>query len=47
MKTKLKILVVSFALISAMFLNGCQTVKGFGEDVQSGGQAIQKAATDK
>lgn len=26
-------------------LTGCNTMKGFGEDVQKGGQAIEKAAT--
>lgn len=26
-------------------LTGCNTIKGFGEDIQKGGQAIEKAAT--
>jgi entericidin B len=44
MKIKLKIAVISFALISALLLSGCQTTRGFGQDVEQGGQAIQRAA---
>lgn len=46
MKTKFKTIVVAFTLISALILSGCQTAKGFGEDMEQGGKAIQKAATD-
>jgi predicted small secreted protein len=46
MKIKLKIAVISFALIGALFLSGCHTAQGFGEDVEIGGQAIQNAATN-
>jgi len=46
MKNKLKIVVIGFALISALFLTGCQTAKGFGQDIEKGGQSIQKAASN-
>ena len=32
-------------LMSSFLLTGCHTTKGFGMDMQEGGQAIQKAAT--
>jgi len=36
---------IAIALISlALSLTACSTVKGFGEDVQKGGEAIQRAA---
>lgn len=44
MKTKL-IIVIGFALISVLLLNGCNTVHGFGTDVKKGGQSIQRAAS--
>lgn len=37
--------IMAFALIAAT--TGCNTMQGIGEDIQSGGQAIQKAATKK
>jgi predicted small secreted protein len=45
MKIKLKIVMIGFALISALVLNGCHTAAGFGQDMEQGGQAIQTAAT--
>lgn len=33
-------------LASTFLLTGCNTAKGFGQDMQEGGQAIQKAAHD-
>ena len=45
MKIK-RILVVSCILLGTIFLNGCNTAKGFGQDVEEGGQAIQSAATN-
>jgi predicted small secreted protein len=45
MKIKLSILIIGFAVIGALFLNGCNTTKGFGEDLEQSGQAIQNAAT--
>ncbi|WP_211182397.1 entericidin A/B family lipoprotein [Advenella sp. EE-W14] len=32
------------ALISLFALTGCNTVKGLGEDISAGGQAIERAA---
>jgi predicted small secreted protein len=47
MKNNLKIVAVSFALISALLLgiSGCHTAEGFGQDLESGGKAIQKSAS--
>lgn len=45
MKVKFKIVVFSFALIGALLLSGCHTVRGFGSDVEQGGQAIRSAAS--
>jgi predicted small secreted protein len=42
MKLTLRMLVV--VLCSLFFLNGCNTVHGFGQDMQDGGQEIKKAA---
>lgn len=41
-KLSLSILVCSLGF----FLTGCNTVKGVGEDIQDGGAAIEKAASD-
>jgi len=46
MKTKLTIIAIGFTLISTLFLSGCNTAAGFGQDMKQGGQAIQNAATD-
>lgn len=38
---------ILFALIvSTCLITGCNTAKGFGQDMQAGGQAIEKAAHD-
>lgn len=38
---------ILLALVAAScLLTGCNTAKGFGQDMQQGGQAIQKAAHD-
>jgi entericidin B len=35
-----------FALLSAVvLLSACNTVRGVGQDIEKGGEAIQKAAT--
>lgn len=47
MKINLKIIAISFAFISTLFLSGCNTARGVGQDVQSGGQIIENAAMDK
>lgn len=46
MVNKFKIAVISFALVSLPVLSGCYTAKGFGKDLEKGGQAIQKAASE-
>lgn len=33
-------------LASTCLITGCNTAQGFGQDMQEGGQAIQKAAHD-
>jgi len=41
-----KIISIALVLMAASSLIGCNTTKGFGQDLQQGGQAIQKAAND-
>ena len=36
---------VALLLAALGVLAGCSTMKGLGEDIQKGGQAIEKAAT--
>lgn len=43
MKVKFTIVVIGFVLISSFLLSGCHTTEGFGQDLEKGGQAIQKA----
>lgn len=45
MKIKPTAIVISFVIISSLLLSGCNTAQGFGEDVEQGGKAIQRAAT--
>ncbi|MEO8400536.1 MAG: entericidin A/B family lipoprotein [Gammaproteobacteria bacterium] len=33
-------------LFVTTFLNGCNTAKGFGQDMQEGGKAIEKSVND-
>ena len=35
---------VAIALILMSMLSACHTMKGLGQDIQNGGQAIEKAA---
>jgi predicted small secreted protein len=35
---------ILFILIAALALAGCNTMEGFGKDVQKGGEKIEKAA---
>ncbi|WP_353235283.1 entericidin A/B family lipoprotein [Diaphorobacter ruginosibacter] len=35
---------IAIALISTFLLAGCNTVKGVGQDVQSAGRAVERAA---
>lgn len=45
MKTKCIVMFVLLGFLSSLLLAGCHTTAGFGQDVQSGGRAIQRAAT--
>ncbi len=36
---------ITALLLAIGMLVGCSTMKGLGEDIQKGGQAIEKAAT--
>ena len=42
-------MIFKLMLTSIIFFSiaACNTVKGFGQDMQQGGQELQKAATDK
>lgn len=44
MHIKSKIIVASFFLMSVAFLSGCNTARGFGQDLEQGGKAIQSVA---
>jgi predicted small secreted protein len=35
---------VLFMMVAVMVLAGCHTVRGIGEDIKAGGQAIEKAS---
>lgn len=37
-------LLLAFALVSALALSGCNTVRGIGQDVQRAGSAVSNAA---
>jgi predicted small secreted protein len=42
----LSIVVAAFlTMMVSVSLSGCNTAKGFGQDMQAGGQEIQKAAS--
>jgi len=42
---KIKLIAISVALISVLFLSACHTTAGAGQDIEQGGQAIQRAAS--
>jgi predicted small secreted protein len=45
MEIQMKIISVSIGLwLMALQLTGCHTLQGLGKDIQSGGEAIEKAA---
>ena len=44
MKINFKALIIGSVLIGIFLLSGCHTVKGLGQDIQKGGEVIQKAA---
>lgn len=39
-----QIVVISFVLLGTFLLSGCNTTRGIGQDISSGGHAIQRAA---
>lgn len=39
-----QVVLFSILLASAALLSGCNTTEGIGQDVQSGGRAIERAA---
>lgn len=41
-----ELLFAGFVLTTAVLLSGCNTMEGFGQDVQSGGEAVEDAAED-
>lgn len=41
---KLKFFLTSLVIASILALTNCNTVRGFGEDVESGGEAMQRAS---
>lgn len=41
-----KIMTIPVLALAAVFLAACNTVKGVGEDVQAGGEAIENTAQD-
>ena len=44
MKIKTRSLINIFIITATLFIYGCNTVEGFGEDVEKGGKAIQKSS---
>ena len=40
----MKAITTLFALAAALFLTGCNTVKGVGQDIGKAGNAIERAA---
>lgn len=44
MKISAKAIFVGLSLLSIFVLSGCNTVSGFGKDMQQGGKELQKAA---
>lgn len=46
MTIKHKLLTISIAAVTAVGLSACNTVRGVGQDISSGGHAIATVATD-
>ena len=42
-----RFILATIALMLTVVVAGCNTFQGMGEDLQSAGQAVQKAATPK
>ena len=43
----MKIFLTTFALLATLCLSACNTVEGFGRDMQQGGKSIEHAAENK
>lgn len=43
---KFKALVLFSLIASTLFLSGCNTLRGMGEDIEAAGQAIQRETND-
>jgi predicted small secreted protein len=43
MRKGLKISIISFSLLAQIVLCGCHTIRGVGQDIESGGEHIQKS----
>lgn len=39
-----RVFVLMLSLAGAVFASGCNTVQGAGQDIQAGGEAIERAA---
>ncbi|NMM05457.1 entericidin A/B family lipoprotein [Polaromonas sp.] len=44
MKKLTPLLLLAFSVLSASLLGGCNTMRGFGQDVQRAGTAVENAA---
>ncbi|MBK7353392.1 MAG: entericidin A/B family lipoprotein [Nitrosomonas sp.] len=40
----MKLFMLLSALLTTLYLTGCNTLQGFGKDIQRGGEAIEKTA---
>lgn len=43
---KKQLLIICFAFTTLLGITACNTVEGFGKDVEAGGEAIEDAADD-
>lgn len=41
----MKHILIALSLLGVLFLTGCNTVKGFGEDIQKAGEHIEERAS--
>jgi entericidin A len=39
-----KLIVIAFTLFAPMLTSACNTVEGFGQDMQKGGESVEKSA---
>jgi entericidin B len=47
MRSSLTLLSVASISLAALSISGCNTMRGFGKDVERGGEKVQDAATPK